>query len=93
MAEEAARAAGRIMAAKVGADVIMTKADYPKLCPNTETKTSEVSSDVSPFGVVVRFRSVFTENITLRFYGQQLLMFFCSWDRKGLEHTLSSYFG
>ena len=36
-------------------------------------------------GVVVRCRSVFTEYITLRPYGQRLLKLFCSWDRKKLE--------
>ena len=40
-----------------------------------------------------RFRAVVTGNVTLRPYGQQLLKLFCSWDRKSLEHTLSSYFG
>ena len=46
-----------------------------------------------PLGVVVRFRSVFAEHIILRPNGQQLLKLFCSWDRKSLEHTLSSHFG
>ena len=45
-----------------------------------------------PLGVVVRSRSVSAAHIALRPYGQ-LLLFFCSWDRKSLERTLSSYFG
>ena len=48
---------------------------------------------VFPVGVVVRFRKVVAENITLRPYGQHLLKLFCPWDRKSLEHTVSSYFG
>ena len=43
---------------------------------------------VFPLGVVVRCRYVFAENLTLRPYGQQLLKFFCSWDRKSLEHVV-----
>ena len=47
-----------------------------------------------PLGVVVlRFRAVFAEHITLRPYGQSLLKLFCSWDRKSLEHKLSLYVG
>ena len=41
-----------------------------------------------PLGVVVRFRAVFTGNITLRPYGQKLLKWFRSWDRKSLEHVV-----
>ena len=37
---------------------------------------------VCPVGVVVRFRAVVAENITLRPYGQQLLKLFWSWDRE-----------
>ena len=54
---------------------------------------SEVSSEVFPLGVVFRFRSVFTEHITLRPYGQQLLKFVCSWYRNNSESALSSWFG
>ena len=48
---------------------------------------------VCSLGHVVRFRAAFAEHIPLRPYGQQLLKFFCSWDRTSLEHTLSSYSG
>ena len=71
-----------------------TIGDYPKCCPNPERKTkTKLLPKFCPLGVVVRFRAAVSENITLRPYGQQLLMYFCSWDRKSLEHTLSSYFG
>ena len=39
-------------------------------------KSFEVSFDVFPLGVVVRFRAVVAENITQRPYGQQFLKLF-----------------
>ena len=49
-----------------------------------ERKLPKLFQKFCPLGVVVRFRAVFTENISLRPYGQQLLKLFCSWDRKKL---------
>ena len=60
------------------------------LIPRDQTNTKFVLMLFS-LGVVVRFRALVAEHIILRPYGQQLLELFCSWDRKSLEHTLSSY--
>ena len=59
--------------------------DYPKCCPNPLIKQLQKFLPMFfTLGVVVRFRAVFAGNITLRPFGQQLLMFFCSWDGKKL---------
>ena len=77
--------------------VVRCAASYcwlPKVLPDPLEKNSLrcFFRSVCPLGVVVRFRAVFTEHIALWPYGQQFLKFFCSWDRKSLEHTSSSYF-
>ena len=67
--------------------------DLPKYLPKNlpkylpRQKLPKYLPKFFPLGVVVRFRAVFTESLTVRPYGQQLLKFFRSWDRKVLQHT------
>ena len=69
--------------------------DCRECCPNPWRKKLPkfLPMLLFPWGLSLDFELFLQKRLTIRPYGQPLLMCFYSWDGKSLEHTSSSYFG